>query len=90
MKVCLEIVRHEYVAGACDVVPGNGKSTEEGTDPVDGDGVQFLEGLDEVVGVLLVDIVYPKVVNNEIESDELGGGVCVCYRSPDQEGMPKL
>ena len=44
MKGCLEIVWHRYVAGACGVVPGNGKSAEEGTVPVDGDGVQFLEG----------------------------------------------
>ena len=35
MKGGLKIVGHGYVAGACVVVPGNGKSAEEGTGPVD-------------------------------------------------------
>ena len=67
----MEIVGHGYVAGECGIVPGNGKSKEEGTGPVDGDGVPFLEGLDEVVGVLLADILDPKVVNDKGENDEL-------------------
>ena len=69
----MKIVGHGYVAGACSVIPGNGKSTEEVTGPVDGDGVQCLEGLDEVVGVLLTNILDPKVVDNKGESDGLGG-----------------
>ena len=32
-----------------------------------------MEGLDEVVGVLLADILDSKVVNNEGESDGIGG-----------------
>ena len=69
----MEIVGHGYVAGACGVVPGNGKFTEEGTGPVDGYGVQFWEGLDEVVGVLLADVLDPKVVDNKEENYGLGG-----------------
>ena len=69
----MEIVGHVYVAGACGVVLRNEKSTEEGTGPVYGDGVQFLEGLDEVVGVFLADVLDPKVVENEGENDGLGG-----------------
>ena len=61
-QVCLEIFGHVYVTGVCGVVPVDGESTEEGTSPVDGDGVEFLEGLDEVVGVLLSDILDAKVV----------------------------
>ena len=53
VKGCLEIFEHGDVAGACGVVPVNDDYTEEGTGPVDGDGKQFLEGLDEVVGVFL-------------------------------------
>ena len=67
----MEIVGHEYVTGACGIVPGNGNSAEEGTGSFDGDGVQFLEGLDEVVGVLLSDVLDPKVADNEGESDGL-------------------
>ena len=69
----MEIVGHGYVAGACGVVPGNIKSTEEGTGPVDGDGVQCFEGLDEVVGILLAGVLDPKVVDNKGENDGLGG-----------------
>ena len=76
----MEIVGHGYVAGACGVVPDNGKSAEKGIGPVDGDGVQFLEGLDEVVGVFLADVIDPKVVNDEGENDGLGGVL------PDRRG----
>ena len=40
--------------------------------PVDVDGVDFLEGLDKVVGVLFVDVLDPKVVNDEGEKYGLG------------------
>ena len=72
-KVCLDIFGHGDVAGECGVVPVIGESAEEGTGPVDGDGEQILEGLDEVVGVFLTNVLDPKVVNNEGENDRLGG-----------------
>ena len=72
-KGCLEIFGHGDFAGTCGIVPVNGESAEEGTDPVDGYGIQFLEGLDEVVGVFLDDILDPKVVNDKGYNDGLGG-----------------
>ena len=51
----------------CGVVPVDGESTEEGTNPVNGDGVEFLEGLDEVVGVLFSDVLDDKFVYDEGE-----------------------
>ena len=66
VKGCLEIFRYGDVAGACHIVPANGDSAEEGIVPVDGDGIQFLEGLDEVVGVLLASVLEPKVINDEV------------------------
>ena len=65
VKGCLEIFGHGDVAGACGIVPVNGESTEEGTGPVDGDGIQFLEGLDEVVSVFFADVLDPKVINDK-------------------------
>ena len=65
VKGCLEIFEHGDVAGACSIVSVNGESSEEGTGPVDGDGIQFWEGLDEVVGVSLADVLDPKVINIE-------------------------
>ena len=73
VKGCLEIFWHGDVAGACGIVPVNGEFSEEGTGPVDGDGVGFLEVLDEVVGVLLADVFDPKFINYEGENDGLGG-----------------
>ena len=85
----MEIVGHGYVAGACVVISGNGNSTEEGTGTVDGDGVQFLEGLDEVVGILLANIIDPKVGDDEGESDGLGG-VLPELRSSGNRGKLKV
>ena len=70
---CLEIFWHRDVAGACGIFPVDVEYAEEGTGPVDGDGVEFLEGLDEVVGILLADVFDPKVINDEGENDDLGG-----------------
>ena len=70
---CLEIFWHGYVAGACGIVPVYGESAEEETGPVNGYGVEFLEGLDEVVGLLFAYVLHPKVINNKGENDELGG-----------------
>ena len=64
---------HGDVIGACGIVPVNGESAEKGTGPVDGDSVDFLEGLDEVVGVLFSNLLDAKVVNDEGENDGLGG-----------------
>ena len=70
---CLDIFWHGDVAGAYSIVPVNGESAEEGTSPVDGDGVEFLEGLDEVVGILLANVFDTKVINYKGDNDGLGG-----------------
>ena len=69
---CLEIFWHGDAAGACCIVPVNGEYAEEGTGPVHGDGVEFLEGLDEVDGVLFYDVLHPKVINYKGENYGLG------------------
>ena len=69
----MEIFGYEDVKGACGIVPVNGESVEEGTGSVDGDGIQFSEGLDEVVGVSLADVLDPKVINNKGKNYGLGG-----------------
>ena len=73
VKGCLEKFGYGDVAGACGIVPVNGESAEEGTGPVDGDFIQFLEVLDEVVGVFLVNVLEPKVINNKLDNDGLCG-----------------
>ena len=58
----MEILGHGDVTGVCGVVPVDGESAEEGTIAIDGDGVEFLQGLDEVVGVLFSGVLDSKVV----------------------------
>ena len=45
---------------------------EEGTSPVNGGGVEFLEGLDEVVGVLFSGVLDAKVFYDKGESYGFG------------------
>ena len=73
----MEIFGHGDVTGVCGVVPVNGESAEEGTSTVDGDGVEFLEGLDEMVGVFFSDVLDAKVVNDEGENM----GLVSCFHS---------
>ena len=74
----MEILGHGNVTGVCGVVPVYGESVEEGTSPVDGDGVEFLEGLDEVVGVLFSDLLHAKVVYDK--GEKYGFGVMLPQR----------
>ena len=75
---CLDIFGHGDVTGVCGVIPVYGDSTEEGTSPVDVNGVEFLEGLDEVDGVLFSDVLDAKVVYNE--GEKYGFGVVLPQR----------
>ena len=68
----MEILGHGDVTCVCDVVPVDGDSAEDGTSPVDGYGIEFLEGLDEVIGVLFSDVLDTKYVYNEGEPYEFG------------------
>ena len=62
----MKILRYGDVTGVCGVVPVDGDFVEEVTSPVYGDGVEFLEGFDEVVGVLFSNILHAKVVYNKV------------------------
>ena len=79
----MEICGRGYVTGVCGVVPVDGKSAEEGNCPVDGDGVEFLDGLYEVVGVLFSDILDAKVVHDEEENM----GLVSCFHSAGVLGI---
>ena len=74
----MEIFGHGDVTGVCSVVPVDGESAEEGTNPVEGDGVEFMEVLDEVVGVLFSNVLDAKVVYNK--GEEYGFGVVLPQR----------
>ena len=73
----------------CGIFPVNGESAEEGTSPVDGDGVEFLQGLDEVVSVLFSNVLEAKVVNDKGEKYGLGG-VLPQFRGSGYRGNTEL
>ena len=77
----MEIFGHGDLTGVCGVVPVDGESAEEGTITVDGDGVEFLEGLYEVVGVLFSDVLCTKAIYDE--GEKYGFGVVL----PQLEAM---
>ena len=60
---------HGDVDGTVGVVPVEREAAVEGACPIYGDRVERLEGSDEVLGVLLADVVYPEVVDDESECD---------------------
>ena len=62
----------------CGVVPVHGEYTEEVTIPVNGGGVEFLEVLDEVVGVLFSDLLDAKFVYDK--GEKYGFGVVLPQR----------
>jgi hypothetical protein len=67
------VAGHGEVDGAGQVIPFEGKAAVEGTSPVGGDGVERLEGVDEVLGVFLTNIFYTEVVDDKGEGDGSSG-----------------
>ena len=57
--------RYGDIAGAESVIPGESESAEEVGGPIDLNGVEFLKGLNQVIGALFVDIFDAKVVDHE-------------------------
>ena len=71
-KIIAQVVGHDNITGACDVVPGNGETKEQGTVPIDRYTVEFLEVLDEAVGIFFAKILYAKRIHHKGESDGFG------------------
>ena len=74
----MEIFGHGDFTGVCGVVPVDADSAEDGTSPLDGDGVEFLEGLDEVAIVLFFDVLDAKVIYDK--GEKYGFGVVIPKR----------
>ena len=68
----LNIGWHGDVHIACCVVPFELHAAAQGSFPICGDGVILLEGVHEVLGVLLLDALDSKVINTEAEPDLSG------------------
>ena len=69
----LYVCGHGYVTSPFVVVPIKGETTIEGAIPVDGDSIQLLEILDEMVSSFFADVFYTEVVKHEGEEDISGG-----------------
>ena len=55
------------------VVPINGETAIEGSIPVDGDGIEIIESLDEMVRFVFADLLDTEIVDHKGEADVFGG-----------------
>ena len=65
----LKVIGHGNVASRSRLIPMNVETIEQGAGPIHGDGVLFLEGLDQVVSIFFAGIFDAKVVNDKGEGD---------------------
>ena len=63
------ITGHGHMYHACNVVPLQCQPTVLRACPIDGDAVEEKEGVDEVLSIILANIFYTEVVNNQRKSD---------------------
>jgi hypothetical protein len=66
---CINVAWHGDVDMYLFVFPGDGEPAIKGTCPVSGDGVDVCEGLDEMFGVVVANVFYSEVVDDEGEGD---------------------
>ena len=63
------VTGHQYVYCACNIVPLQRQPTVLRACPINGNAVEEKEGVDEVLRVVLANIFYTEVVNNQGKSD---------------------
>ena len=51
------------------VVPSDGKATEKGAGPINGDSVELLQYLNKVLTMLLANVLNSKIFDNKHEGD---------------------
>ena len=66
------IAWHGDGAGSFDIVPFDGETTVVAACSIFGDNVVLLEGISQVLGVLLFDIQDSKIVDCETKHDTVG------------------
>ncbi len=59
-----DVPRHGYVESSRDVIPFQVNAAVQIARPVLGDAIFFFDAVDEVSGMLLSDIFYPKIVDD--------------------------
>ena len=65
----INVSLHGEAACTRGVIPGDVNTSKFGASPVGSDGVVFLEGSQEVLGMSAIDVLDSKVVNNEDKHD---------------------
>ena len=69
----LYICGHGDVTNTLVVVPINGETAIEGSSPIDGDIIELLERLDEMVRRVFADVLDTRIVDHKGEADVFGG-----------------
>ena len=69
----LDVCGHGYVTNPLVIVPINGDTAIEESSPVDGDSIELLERLDEMVRRVFADVLDTKIIDHKGEADVFGG-----------------
>lgn len=64
-----DVPGHGHVDMSELVVPCQGEAAVKGTGPINGDGVEELKCVDQVLGILAVDVFDSKVVHDKGKGD---------------------
>ena len=73
VEVFLDVCGHEDVTNTFFVVPVNGETAIEGSSPVDVDGIELLERLDDMSRHVFDDVLDTNIINHKGEADVFGG-----------------
>ena len=65
----LDVCGHGYVTNPLVIVPINGETAIVGSSPVNGDSIELLERLDEMVHRVFADVIDTKIVDHKGEAD---------------------
>ena len=85
----LDVCGHGYVTNTLVVVPINGETAIEVSSPIDGDIIELLERLDEMVRRVFADVLDTKIFDHKGEADVFGG-MLPTVRGLSDGGVAKL
>jgi hypothetical protein len=67
-----DVARHRHVEGARFVIPIESVTEVTGAGPFGGDGVELLEGVGEMLGVIVACVWDSEIINNQTEDNGTG------------------
>ena len=73
MEGFLDVCGHGYVTNSLVILTVNGETAIEGSSPVNGDSIELLERLDDMVRRAFDNVLETKIIDHKGEADVFGG-----------------